>query len=98
MANAAAMSAGAAPSSKKGGAHSHAAPPKIVAAAPPRELERYPLVLNNRPLNWITDRIAGVCEKPMPIWWWPAFIVSFGGMMLMAGLVTYLIATGVGVW
>lgn len=98
MANAAALSAGAAPSSNKDGAHSHAAPPKIVAAAPPRELERYPLVLNNRPLNWITERIAGVCEKPTPVWWWPAFIVSFGGMMMMFGLVAYLIATGVGVW
>ncbi len=99
MANAAAIPAGAAPSSKKDKAsHAHPAPPKITAAAPPRELERDPLVLNNRPLHWITETIAGVCEKPVPKWWWPAFIMSIGGMMLMFTLVAYLIATGVGVW
>ena len=41
----------------------------VKAPEPPAELVREPLVLNNRPLGWITDAIAGVCEKPMPVWW-----------------------------
>lgn len=98
MANAAALPAGAAPEAKRKPHSAPVAPPRIVAAAPPRELERDPLVLNNRPLDWITDTIAGVCEKPMPKWWWPAFIISVGTMMMMVTLVAYLIATGVGVW
>ena len=45
----------------------HHAPPVI--ADPPKELAREPLVLNNRSLGWITEAIAGICEKPMPKWW-----------------------------
>ncbi|MFN0069601.1 MAG: NrfD/PsrC family molybdoenzyme membrane anchor subunit [Limisphaerales bacterium] len=64
----------------------------------PAGLEREPLVLNNRPFGWISDKIAGIAEKGMPGWWWPAFIISAGGMTMMFVLVAYLISTGVGVW
>ncbi|MFM8360721.1 MAG: hypothetical protein ACKOET_19400, partial [Verrucomicrobiota bacterium] len=98
-ANAAALS-GAAPkgakSSAPGQGHGHA--PALHVADPPKSLEREPLVLNNRSLGWITDAIAGICEKPMPKWWWPAFILSAGGAATMFGLIAYLISTGVGVW
>lgn len=70
----------------------------VKAAEPPRELAREPLVLNNRSLGWITNAIAGICENPMPKWWWPAFVVSAGGATMMFGLIAYLIATGIGVW
>ena len=70
----------------------------VKAPETPAELVREPLVLNNRSLGWITDAIAGVCEKPMPAWWWPAFIVSVGGMLSMFSLIAYLVSTGVGVW
>ncbi|MFM7804797.1 MAG: NrfD/PsrC family molybdoenzyme membrane anchor subunit, partial [Verrucomicrobiota bacterium] len=70
----------------------------VHAPEPPAALVREPLVLNNRPLGWITNAIAGVCEKPMPVWWWPAFIISFGGMVTMFSLIAYLVSTGVGVW
>ena len=71
MANAASIPAAAAP---KGKQHDpHAAPPKIVAIDPPQEFVREPLVLNGRSLGWLTERIAGVCEGKMPLWWWPAF-------------------------
>jgi len=83
---------------KKGSHDPHDAPPVLKVYDPPKELEREPLVLNNRSLGWITDTIAGICEKPMPKWWWPAFIVSVGGMGMMFSLVAYLISTGVGVW
>ena len=35
----------------------------------PKELVRQPLVLNNRPLGWITDQVAGIVEGNMPGWW-----------------------------
>ncbi|MBN8247517.1 MAG: polysulfide reductase NrfD, partial [Verrucomicrobia bacterium] len=96
----AAITAGGASPAKRSRSHAdpHAAPPKLVVADPPKELVREPLVLNGRSLAWITDAVAGVCERPMPKWWWPAFIISFGGMGMMFTLVAYLISTGVGVW
>ena len=97
MSSAAITADGAAPA-RRGKAGPQAAPPKLVVADPPRELEREPLVLNGRSPAWITDAIAGICERPMPKWWWPAFILSFGGMSTMFAMVAYLIATGVGVW
>ena len=34
----------------------------VDAPAPPKELEREPLVANNRSLGWISDKVAGVAE------------------------------------
>ena len=39
-------------------------------APPPPELERVPLVWNNRGIGWLSDKIAGIVENPMPRWWW----------------------------
>ncbi|HZO84264.1 MAG TPA: NrfD/PsrC family molybdoenzyme membrane anchor subunit [Verrucomicrobiae bacterium] len=64
----------------------------------PAELERQPLVLNNRSFGWLSDHIAGVAEGKTPLWWWIAFVPSFMLMMLGVMCVTYLISTGVGVW
>ncbi|KAB2667641.1 MAG: hydrogenase [Verrucomicrobia bacterium] len=77
---------------------SHSAPPVLKAVDAPKELEREPLVLNNRSMAWVTDTIAGMCERPMPKWWLPAFLASAGLMGMMFALVAYLISTGVGVW
>ena len=49
----------------------------------PKELVRQPLVLNNRPLSWITDQVAGIVEGNMPGWWNVAFAISFLVMMKM---------------
>ena len=43
---------------------------------PPAELERQPLVLNQRGMGWLSDRIAGIVEGPTPRWWWIAFVVT----------------------
>ena len=48
----------------------------VKIAAPPRELEREPLVLNNRPLGWISNQIVGIIEGKTPRWWWITFIIS----------------------
>ncbi len=70
----------------------------LKVADAPRELERVPLVLNQRPMGWISDKIAGIAEGKTPRWWWIAFAISFSVMSLMAGMIGYLISTGVGVW
>jgi len=64
----------------------------------PRELEREPLVLNQRSLGWISDRVASIVEGPTPKWWWPAFLISAGMAGMMFAMIAYLVATGVGVW
>ncbi len=81
-----------------GHAHSHPPAKTVVLEDPPAALVNPPLVLNNRSLGWITNKIAGICENPMPAWWLPAFIGSAGLMGLMYALIAYLVATGVGVW
>ena len=72
--------------------------PNIPVSAPPIELEREPLVLNNRSFGWISDRIAGIVEGKTPGWWWAAFIPSFLVMVMCFSCIAYLISTGVGVW
>src|SRR5881628_1175593 len=69
-----------------------------VVAPTPTELRRAPLVLNQRPLGWLSDQIAGVAEGKTPIWWWAAFGPSFLVMVLCFTMVLYLMSTGVGVW
>jgi molybdopterin-containing oxidoreductase family membrane subunit len=66
--------------------------------APPAELERIPLVSNRRSPGWISDRIAGVAEGKTPTWWWMAFIPSVCLLGVLVGALTYMVATGVGVW
>jgi molybdopterin-containing oxidoreductase family membrane subunit len=64
----------------------------------PKELRREPLVLNQRSLGWLSDRISGVAEGKTPKWWWYAFIPSFAIMIVCFAMVIYLMSTGVGVW
>ena len=64
----------------------------------PKELVREPLVLNERSLGWLSDRIAGVAEGKTPTWWWAAFVPSVLIMIVCFSMVAYLMSTGVGVW
>ena len=64
----------------------------------PVELERQPLVLNQRSIGWLSDRVAGIAEGKTPKWWWVAFSISFIVMLICVSMVTYLISCGVGVW
>jgi Ni/Fe-hydrogenase subunit HybB-like protein len=70
----------------------------VKIAPPPRELEREPLVLNNRSLGWISDQIAGIIEGKTPTWWWVTMMISLPLMLMCFAMIGYLIATGVGVW
>jgi len=66
--------------------------------APPVELERIPLVDNQRGPGWISDRVAGIIEGKTPRWWWYAFIPSVLLMTMMFCMIAYLIGTGAGIW
>ena len=70
----------------------------VKIAPPPREIEREPLVLNNRSLAWISDQIAGIIEGKTPRWWWVTMACSLPLMLMCFAMIGYLISTGVGVW
>src|SRR5438552_1976448 len=73
---------------------------KSIPAIPhtPKELERQPLVSNQRSLGWVSDAIAGIVEGKTPRWWKIAFTISFTIMVVCFSCITYLMSTGVGVW
>jgi molybdopterin-containing oxidoreductase family membrane subunit len=71
---------------------------ELKLTAPPTELEREPLVGNQRAPGWISDRVAAIVERKTPLWWWAAFIPSFLAMCMLGAMLTYQISTGVGVW
>ena len=59
---------------------------------------RAPLILGRRDMGNLTETISGIVERPMPRWWWPAFLCT--GTLALVGLacVGYLFVTGIGVW
>ena len=74
------------------------AAPAILKEVKPAVLPRAVLVENHRSFSWITDKICGIIEGKTPAWWWWCFIVAcFIASFTVAGI-TYLVATGVGVW
>jgi Ni/Fe-hydrogenase subunit HybB-like protein len=64
----------------------------------PKELERQPLVSNQRSMAWISDQVAGVIEGKTPVWWWAIFIPSSILTVVCFSMIAYLMSTGVGVW
>ncbi|HTI97283.1 MAG TPA: NrfD/PsrC family molybdoenzyme membrane anchor subunit [Dongiaceae bacterium] len=75
-----------------------AAEKQITVAPPPAELERIPLVANNRSIGWISDQVAGIAEGKTPLWWWAAFIPSLLCLGMLGCMLAYQVSTGVGVW
>ena len=72
--------------------------PSVKIQPPPPELERRPLVANQRSAGWISDAIAGIAEGKTPTWWWCAFIPSALMLAMLMGMILYLMSSGVGVW
>jgi Ni/Fe-hydrogenase subunit HybB-like protein len=70
----------------------------ITPVAPPAELQRLPLVTNNRSFGWISDRVAAIVEGKTPWWWWVAFVPSAMAATWLLAMLAYQISTGVGVW
>src|ERR1043166_8246735 len=73
---------------------------KVSANLPevPAELQRIPLVANNRSIGWISDRVAWICEAKAPFWWWVCFVPSVLCLGMLGFMLSYQITTGVGVW
>ena len=44
--------------------------------APPVELERIPLVQNNRSFGYISDQVSAITEGKATLWWWIAPVVG----------------------
>ena len=59
---------------------------------------REPLVLNNRSLSWVTERICGIVENRQPAVWWLLFVPSVALFGCLLFTLFYLVSTGVGVW
>ena len=59
---------------------------------------REPLVQNNRSMAWITDKVAGIVEGKTPLWWWISVLITGTIAVLVPIFISYLVATGVGVW
>ena len=73
-------------------------PAPILAEVKPVVIPRRVLVENHRDFHWITEKICGIVEGKTPVWWWWCFgLAAIVASFTVAGL-TYLVATGVGVW
>ena len=70
----------------------------VVSLETQPELQKVPLVANQRSLSWITDKVSTIVEERTPIWWWLAFIPC--ALIALFGLacIGYQISNGVGVW
>jgi molybdopterin-containing oxidoreductase family membrane subunit len=64
----------------------------------PKELERVPLVTNERKLTWISDSVADIVESPTPLWWWIGFLITAPTALFGLVCIGYQISNGVGVW
>ena len=76
----------------------HSAPSSVKITPPPVELERVPLVANQRSVGWLSDTIANTIQDKTPRWWWIAISISFLASLWLPLCLIYLISTGVGVW
>ncbi len=70
----------------------------IAVLPPPAELERVPLVANQRSFGWISDQVAAIAEGRTPRWWWVAFVPSALAFLVLPTMLLYQISVGVGVW
>lgn len=61
-------------------------------------MTREPLVLNNRSMSWVTDRICGIVENRQPFLWWVLFLPCLALSGVLGAMLVYLVSTGVGVW
>jgi len=57
-----------------------------------------PIIAPGHTAASVTDKIAAVVLQRTPRWFYPAFAVSFGLLMLFLYAVTVLFAKGVGIW
>ena len=64
----------------------------------PKELQRVPLVANQRGLKWITESVSDIVESGTPLWWWVGFFITAPVALFGLICIGYQISNGVGVW
>ncbi|CAN5346576.1 polysulfide reductase NrfD [soil metagenome] len=65
----------------------------------PQKLQREILILNQRSMGWVTNRVCGIVENRQPLLWWLLFLPSaLAAIVGVGGGLTYLVSTGVGIW
>jgi molybdopterin-containing oxidoreductase family membrane subunit len=69
-----------------------------ISLVTPKELERVPLVTNERKLPWISESVSEIVESPTPLWWWLGFIITVPIALFGLICIGYQISNGVGVW
>ena len=72
--------------------------PAILDEVRPAVKPRAELVGHGRSFSWITEKICGIAEEKTPVWWWWCFITACIVASFTVAGITYLVATGVGVW
>jgi len=60
----------------------------------PDDLQRIPLIQNQRGIGWISDRVTAVTEGSPPFWWWVCFLPSLACLGMLGFMLTYQITTG----
>lgn len=61
-------------------------------------VKRESLVLNNRSMRWVTDRICGIVENRQPFVWWLLFLPSGALLTGLGFTLFYVVSTGIGIW
>ena len=72
--------------------------PAILSEIRPAVKPRAVLVGHGRSFSWISNKICGIAEEKTPVWWWWCFIMACIVASFTVAGITYLVATGVGVW
>jgi Ni/Fe-hydrogenase subunit HybB-like protein len=57
-----------------------------------------PLVLGHPAYAEVTDNVAGILERKVPRAWTIAFTITVSLTLVLGAMLTYLVATGIGVW
>ncbi len=70
----------------------------VISLETPKELERVPLVTNDRKLPWISDSVSEIVEGRTPLWWWLGFLITVPIALFGLICIGYQISNGVGVW
>ncbi len=71
------------------------AEPNRLGAGIPQET---PVVAPGHTPASVTDKISSVVFGKMPLWFYAAMAVTFGGVMMLLGSLTKLVFTGIGIW
>jgi molybdopterin-containing oxidoreductase family membrane subunit len=57
-----------------------------------------PLVLGETSFHRITETVSGIVERPTPRAWYIAIAITGSMTLMLLGMLTYLVTTGIGVW